>query len=545
VKELIPNFVAPRWSRNLSVGSIYLKSDIVVEPLFNQWYAWANLIPPASAAMYIANSHLKIMESFVAAPQAHISALKNPALRGGPFINYEASKVGEIKELLQKTRKEQAHMLELAEAIKRLDDMLQTEATGFSLEPLYPKAPPQLRGYVELVYDLHNHPSIRFIEGLLYKSKYYNPGSQSVGLSQLSGDNRSFVFSTPRLKRNDYLFLNTPFDHEGLDQLFKMRTVPQSYGHIKDLLQVSDADDPLFSSFFTSQAPPAPAPYQGDGVRIRYFGHACVLIETKAVSVLSDPVISYKTEDGGDCFAYADLPEYIDYVLITHSHQDHIILEPLLQLRHKIRNVLVPKGSGADYADPSLKLILEMAGFKNVREISEMESIDLDQGRLMAVPFLGEHSDLRVTTKTAYFVELLGRSVLLAADSRNIEPMLYEHVHDLLGDIDVLFLGMECEGAPISWFYGPLFTAPLSRKIDYSRRQNGSDYEKGIEIVDILKPKQVYVYAMGQEPWLTFLTTLQYTNESIQIIESDKLVEQCLSRGLVAERLFMRKEVFL
>ena len=529
----------------MSTGSVYFKSDVVVEPLLNQWYAWTNLIPPASAALYIANSHLKIMESFVAAPQAHISALKNPAMRGGPFIDYDASKVGEIKELLQKTRKEQAHMLELAEAIKHLDDMLQAEAAGFSMEPLYSKVPYPLRGYVELVYDLHNHPSIRFIEGLLYKSKYYNPASQSVGLSQLSGDNRSFVFSTPRLKRSDYLFLNVPFNHEGLDQLFKMRTVPQSYGHIKDALQVNDADDDLFSSFFTSQAPPTPAPYKGDGVRIRYFGHACVLIETKDVSVLSDPVISYKSGDGIDRYVFADLPEYIDYVLITHSHQDHIILEPLLQLRHKIRNVLVPKGSGADHADPSLKLILEMAGFRNVREIGEMESIELDKGRLTAVPFLGEHSDLRVTAKTAYFVELLGKSVLLAADSRNIEPLLYEHVHEHLGDVDILFIGMECEGAPISWFYGPLFTTPLSRKIDHSRRQNGSDYEKGIEIVDILKPKHVYVYAMGQEPWLTFLTTLQYTSESIQIIESDKLVEQCLSRDLIAERLFMSKEIFL
>jgi hypothetical protein len=104
---------------------------------------------------------------------------------------------------------------------------------------------------------------------------------------------------------------------------------------------------------------------------------------------------------------------------------------------------------------------------------------------------------------------------------------------------------MECEGAPISWFYGPLFTAPLSRKIDHSRRQNGCDYEKGIDIVDILKPTHVYVYAMGQEPWLTFLTTLQYTSESIQIVESDRLVQQCLSRGLVAERLFISKEIFL
>jgi hypothetical protein len=36
---------------------------------------------------------LKIMQSLVNAPQVHVSALKNPAMRGGPFISYDAAKV--------------------------------------------------------------------------------------------------------------------------------------------------------------------------------------------------------------------------------------------------------------------------------------------------------------------------------------------------------------------------------------------------------------------------------------------------------------------
>jgi hypothetical protein len=81
--------------------------------------------------------------------------------------------------------------------------------------------------------------------------------------------------------------------------------------------------------------------------------------------------------------------------------------------------------------------------------------------------------------------------------------------------------------------------------MDQSRRFDGSDYEKAIQIVDCLRPEQVYVYAMGQEPWLTFLTSIQYTPESRPIIESDKLVETCRRRGIAAERLFGRKEIFL
>ena len=104
----------------MSNQNVYLKPSILLEPLFNQWYAWPYLIPPASAAMYIANAHVKIMQSFVAAPQVHISALKNPGMLGGPFINYDTSKVSEIKELAEKTTRENANMVQLADAIKTL-----------------------------------------------------------------------------------------------------------------------------------------------------------------------------------------------------------------------------------------------------------------------------------------------------------------------------------------------------------------------------------------------------------------------------------------
>lgn len=37
---------------------------------------------------------------------------------------------------------------------------------------------------------------------------------------------------------------------------------------------------------------------------------------------------------------------------------------------------------------------------------------------------------------------------MCAADSTNVEPRLYEHLRRLIEKIDVLFVGMECDGAP-------------------------------------------------------------------------------------------------
>jgi len=97
---------------------VYLKQNTLIEPLFNQWYAWSHLIPPATAAMYVVNSHLKIMQSFIANPQVHISALKNPAMQSGPFMQFGVSDVEDVKALLEKTRSQQSRLLELGAAIQ-------------------------------------------------------------------------------------------------------------------------------------------------------------------------------------------------------------------------------------------------------------------------------------------------------------------------------------------------------------------------------------------------------------------------------------------
>jgi hypothetical protein len=50
---------------------------------------------------------------------------------------------------------------------------------------------------------------------------------------------------------------------------------------------------------------------------------------------------------------------------------------------------------------------------------------------------------------------------------------------------------------------------------------------------------------MGQEPWLTFLTSIQYTKQSRPIVESDKLIEECRLRGIEAKRLFGCEAIML
>lgn len=235
----------------------------------------------------------------------------------------------------------------------------------------------------------------------------------------------------------------------------------------------------------------------------------------------------------------------IDYVVLTHNHQDHVLFETLLQIRHKVKTFIAPTSSGGFLQDPSLKLILNNIGCGNVVELDHMERLDLGIGSITALPFLGEHSDLNVRCKAAYLLRIGNRSILFAADSCNIEPRLYDHLYQEIGDVDAIFLGMECDGAPLSWLYGPLLTKKIERAVDESRRLAGSDFEQAIAIVRRFNSKSTYVYAMGQEPWLGHIMSLKYTEQSRQITESDRLIQECLKHGAVAERLFGEKEMLI
>jgi len=531
----------------MPIDAVYLKHNVMSEPVINQWYAWLLLYYPGTAGLVICNSHIKIMNSYLQSPKIHVDAANNPALLGGPFIDHKVERFNQIEELLEQTEKDHADLIEFAQSIKMLEQILTEGAKGGSMLPFYEKIPPDLQGFVELVYDLSLNASFRFIEGLLYGSSYFKKSSQAVILSEINHDHRSFALSTPRLITENKLQLNLPFDDERLDDLYALKTQPSSFDRVANLFEIGESDRKLFQSFFSHEEPQEKKDkeYCGEDIRIRYFGHACVLIQVKGVSILVDPVISYAYDSDIFRYTYDDLPASIDYLLFTHAHQDHLMFEHLLQLRHKVKTVIVPKNGNGQLQDPCLKTFFKKFGYKDVRDISEMEEIDINIGKIIGIPFLGEHGDLNIQSKIAYVLNMNDKNIMLAADSNNISPALYQHAKKQIGNIDILFIGMECDGAPLSWIYGSILLNPISRGHDQSRRLDGSNFSRAKEIVDTFDCQQVYVYAMGQEPWLNYVMCVKYEENSTPIVESNKLVSYCKEKNIQSERLFGSKELYL
>jgi hypothetical protein len=410
---------------------------------------------------------------------------------------------------------------------------------------------------VELMYDINSHPRIHFIEELLY-AEYgadLGKGAQEIALSVEPEAERRFFMSTPRLTSPDMLIGPTEYADPVVDRLTSLKLEPASLTELHEHLGIEGLAD-RYGHLFTPTAPERHEPhYTGEGVRIRYFGHACVLLQTAKTTVLIDPQFacepgSAASRSSCNRLTMMDLPDTIDYVVLTHCHQDHFSVEMLLQIRARVRRVVVPLNNRGCIADPSMKLILARLGLRDVLALGYFDTVTFADGRLVSIPFPGEHSDLDVYSKQSLFIELDGRRMLFLVDSDCWEPSLYRRVAtQVLGSaedrIHALFLGMECFGAPLSWLYGPLLRAPLNRRDDESRRLSGANFERAARIVQQFKCDRVYVYAMGQEPWLRYIMGLEYGPNSIQLKESEALITHCRAQGIFSERLYGSRDIFL
>ena len=491
------------------------------------------------------------MRSYTEKPEIHIKAKQLKSMRGGGFIDSECNDdlfTANIKLLIASTESELDFEM-LADAFSELIQCLRQEATGGSLLSLYDKIPEVLKGRIELVYDLNNQPSFRLFEALFYKSKFNTSRLQSMRFENISSDARPFALSTPIFDKAGTLSICLPFKHTFYDRLFRARDVAIDEEEITSLFHMLENPAFSFEDFKLLFVPhiehARPSRRSKSGVSIKYFGHATVLIESETTNILIDPVISYKYAGQSHRYTLADLPDRIDYVLITHSHLDHFLFESLIQLRHKIKHIIVPRSNEGSLQDPSLKGILCELGFTSIIQTSVLDEINFDDGVIKVLPFLGEHGDLDVTSKQAYCVNINDKNILFAADSNNIQPEMYQHIVEMIGPVDYIFIGMECEGAPMSWLYGALPLPHLTHAMDRSRRLDGSDCERAYQMINTLQCKNVFIYAMGGEPWLSFISSIVYEETSKAIIESNKLIARCRQEGLLIERLDHYKQIDL
>jgi hypothetical protein len=461
-------------------------------------------------------------------------------LRKSPRIATMLPLLGRLEELqalLKALKIERQSDWQAAERIVAFEKKFMQQATGGTLSALYQELPEELQGAVELAYDSHNNPSLRLYEKLLYDDSRYDSSHHSFRFFTRASDLEYLPARLPNPETE--IALHVPFDDARMDRIFSLDLEPRPRGEVMDLLELTSDKDPRLTQLFTDQPIRKPEPWTGAGTRIRYLGHASVLLEWKGISILVDPLIP--SGSGGDPlrYSFSDLPARIDYVLITHGHDDHYELSSLLRLRHRIGCLLVPKSTGLLW-DYSLKAMSHRLGFKHVVELDAFESLtpspDLE---LMSIPFHGEHGEL-FAAKACWLVRLGAEQMLFTADSDTFDPRTYESVRKITGDIQTVFVGTFCSSQSVETYHPMLFawfergqqTAAMEEKFE-TRSTGGADADGAWSIVRALGAKRVYVYALGWEPWL-----LGYLGPRKEVVltEARKLIERARQSGFTDAR---------
>ena len=188
-----------------------------------------------------------------------------------------------------------------------------------------------------------------------------------------------------------------------------------------------------------------------------------------------------------------------------------------------------------------MALYLSRMGLPTV-EVNDFDEVPFPGGKVVATPFFGEHADLYIRAKSTYWVRLGGKSVFVGADSSGIDPVLYRYIRNHLGKTDIAFLGMECDGAPLTWLYQGLLTKPVSKKMSDSRKLSGSNAAEAGDIVTELGAEEAYIYAMGEESWEGHIMATSYNPASYQLKQIEEFLGWCANSGVAAEHLLNMRE---
>jgi len=183
-------------------------------------------------------------------------------------------------------------------------------------------------------------------------------------------------------------------------------------------------------------------PDHPNGMKIMFINHSTVLIQTRTVNFLIDPIYSYRAspfqwigpkrvrEPG---VRYNDLPK-IDVVLISHNHYDHMDTATLKALNKSFQPLfIVPLGNRA---------ALHRLGIKKVIELDWWQKTQFKNADIIFLP--AHHTaqrglnDYNRTLWGSYGLQISGKKIYFAGDTSYNNH--FKEIHAKWGTPDLAFL---------------------------------------------------------------------------------------------------------
>lgn len=159
-----------------------------------------------------------------------------------------------------------------------------------------------------------------------------------------------------------------------------------------------------------------------DKTRLTWFGHSSYYLQIDGVKVLVDPVFSERPSPfsfigtrnfkGTDMIKVEDFP-YLDIVLITHDHYDHMDYQTVLKLKSKTKLFITSLGAGAHlerWGVPADKIV----------ELAWGENVTANGLKFIATParhFTGRGFKRNQTVWSAFVLQGASHKLYLGGDS--------------------------------------------------------------------------------------------------------------------------------
>lgn len=192
-------------------------------------------------------------------------------------------------------------------------------------------------------------------------------------------------------------------------------------------------------------------------MRVTYYGQACTLTEAGGLKILTDPWLTegayhgtwFHTHILADAGVTPEtFPKDIDYLFLSHEHQDHLDVATLKHFRPDLPLLI------CRFATPKLRNFLQGLGFTNIRELPSGERLTLENGVSVTIfgtaeytndaAILIEHDGVRMFNETDCKLSFadLERLGSLSLDlgfymfsGANWYPMLYGYPEDVMLDL--------------------------------------------------------------------------------------------------------------
>ena len=162
-------------------------------------------------------------------------------------------------------------------------------------------------------------------------------------------------------------------------------------------------------------------PAYPNGIKVIFINHATVLVQTKTINLLFDPIYSYRASPSqliGPArhkkpnVRFNDLPN-IDVVLISHNHYDHMDRETLKRLDERFQPLfIVPLGN---------KVLLKAFKLKHVIELDWWDKTSYKNSVITCLPAFHSSQrwfhDYNWTLWASYGVALDGKKLYFAGDT--------------------------------------------------------------------------------------------------------------------------------